>query len=275
MSRPFGASVSSSAKWGCECMVSELRMLSVNWKYLILRCMRAHGYYVYTWHWISLVCMPCVHIDALSLRCSLVGRVLCVLWGWGSSLNALSGPLYFQLPGLLAPGDHSWVPFQALPSADTSCLPKVLLPPQGNPPLLTGWFRDTETQHCVGNPSQGPSKLQSLLSSNWTVCWTTLQFEFSLWSAASWTPEKICFQDHPPESLLHTVSPCQRLFLREASLQQCDFLEMVLAAFWTMTYLKCSMKQNRAGRQIWSWSYRISHIKAESDRQVGLPPSQP
>lgn len=35
----------------------------------------------------------------------------------------------------------------------------------------------------------------------------------------------------PPESLLHTVSPCQRLFLREASLQQCDFLEMVLAAF--------------------------------------------
>lgn len=130
------------------------------------------------------------------------------------------------------------------PLLHTSCLPKVLLPPQGNPPLLTGWFRDTETQLCVGNPSQGPSELQSLLPSNWSVCRTTLQFEFSLWSAASCTPEKICFQDHPPESLLHTVSPCQRLFLREASLQQCDFLEMVLAAFWTMTYLKCSMKQS-------------------------------
>lgn len=203
MSQPLWASVSSSAKWGCECMVSELRMLSVNWNYLILTYMCAHGYYICTWHWICLACMPCVHIDAPSLRGSSVGLLLCMLWGWGSSLNAPTGPLYFELPGLLAPGGHSWVPFQALPSADTSCLPEVLLPPQGSPPLLTGWFRGTETQVCVGNPSQGPSKLQSLLSGNWSVCCNNVAVRvLSLRSAASCTPEKICFQDHPPESLL-------------------------------------------------------------------------
>lgn len=80
------------------------------------------------------------------------------------------------------------------------------------------------------------------------------------------TPQKASFTQ-----CLH-VGVC---FLGEANLQQCDFLEMDLAAFWTMTYLKCSMKQNKAGRQIWSWTYTISLIKAESYRQIGLPPSQP
>ena len=215
-----------------------------------------------------------------SYRCSIsalfIGRMfLCVLWGWGSSLNALSGPLYFQLSGLLAPGGHSWVPFQALPSADTSCLPEVLLPPQGSPPLLTGWFRDTETQLCVRNPSQGPSKLQSLLSGNWSVCCNNIAVRvLSLWSAASCTPE-ICFQDHPQKASFTQCLHVRVCFLGEANLQQCDFLEMDLAAFWTMTYLKCSMKQNKAGWQIWSWTYTISFIKAESYRQIGLPPSQP
>ena len=229
-----------------------------------------------TWHWICLVCMPCVHIDAPSLRDSSVGLLLCMLWGWGSSLNALTGPLYFELPGLLAPGGHSWVPFQALPSADTSCLPEVLLPPQGSPPLLLADLGVQKPKFVWGTPLKGHLSSRVSCPGTEVSVATTLQFEFFLCGVQLPAPLRKSVSKITPQkaSSSQTVSMSRVCFLGKSTYNNVISWKWACLLFEQWHNLKCSVKQSKAGWQIRSWTYTFSLIKAGSYRQVGLPPSQ-